>query len=211
MKKFVVLFVMAMLLPLTACAQESAVKWKEGTHYKVLDNKEATSKPVITEYFSFWCPHCFKFEPIVKEIKKKKSTNTKFEKVHVNFMRFNGPDVQDAATQGMMIARAIKQEDALNGAVFSYIHKQRATITNLNDIRNIFVVNGVDGAEFDKLANSFGVNNMIRRNQQQIENYREHLTGVPNFIVNGKYQPTFTSDMTFDDIADLIVWLSEQK
>tara|TARA_X000001036_G_scaffold399609_1_gene403401 strand:+ start:227 stop:433 length:207 start_codon:yes stop_codon:yes gene_type:complete len=52
MKKFAVMFVMAMLLPLTACAQEPASKWKEGTHYKVLD-KEATDKPVITEYFSF--------------------------------------------------------------------------------------------------------------------------------------------------------------
>ena len=68
MKKFAVMFVMAMLLPLTACAQEPASKWKEGTHYKVLD-KEATDKPVITEYFSFWCPHCFKFEPIVAQIK----------------------------------------------------------------------------------------------------------------------------------------------
>ena len=47
MKKFAVMFVMAMLLPLTACAQEPASKWKEGTHYTVLD-KEATDKPVIT-------------------------------------------------------------------------------------------------------------------------------------------------------------------
>lgn len=71
MKKFAVLFVMAMLLPLTACAQEGTAKWKEGTHYTVLD-EEATKKPVITEFFSFWCPHCFQFEPIVKQIKEKK-------------------------------------------------------------------------------------------------------------------------------------------
>lgn len=52
MKKFAVLFIMALLIPLTACAQDSDVKWKEGTHYKVLD-EDATSKPVITEFFSF--------------------------------------------------------------------------------------------------------------------------------------------------------------
>ncbi len=210
MKKFAVLFVMAMLLPLTACAQEGTAKWKEGTHYTVLD-EEATKKPVITEYFSFWCPHCFQFEPIVKQIKEKKGENTKFEKVHVNFMRFTGPDVQDAATHAMLIARAMKQEDAMNTAIFNYIHKQRATITSLKDLRNIFVVNGVDGAEFDKLATSFGVNNMIRKNQQLIDKNRNYLSGVPSFVINGKYQPTFTAEMTFDDIADLIVWLSEQK
>jgi thiol:disulfide interchange protein DsbA len=210
MKKFAVMFVMAMLLPLTACAQEAGSKWKEGTHYKVLD-REATDKPVITEYFSFWCPHCFQFEPIVAQIKAKKSEGTKFNKVHVNFMRFTGPDVQDDATKAMLIARAMKQEEAMNGAIFNYIHKQRASITGLKDLRNIFVVNGVDGAEFDKMAKSFGVNSMLRKNQQQIDDYREYLTGVPSFVINGKYQPTFTADMTFDDIADLIVWLSEQK
>ena len=210
MKKFAVLFVMALLLPLTACAQDNTTKWKEGTHYTVLD-EEATSKPVITEYFSYWCPHCFQFEPIVEQIKKKKGANTKFEKVHVNFMGFTSPEVQNAATQAMMIARAMKQEDAMTTAIFNYIHKQRAPVTDLNDLRNIFVVNGIDGAEFDKLATSFGVNNMIRRNQQQIDAYRSYLRGVPAFIINGKYQAKFTADMTFDDIADLIVWLSEQK
>ncbi len=210
MKKFAVMFVMAMLLPLAACAESTTSKWKEGTHYEVI-SEEATDKPVITEFFSFWCPHCFQFEPIVAQIKQKKSDNTKFNKVHVNFMRFTGPDVQDAATKAMLVARAMKQEEAMNAAVFNYIHKQRASITNLKDLRNIFVVNGADGAEFDKLVNSFGVNSMFRKNQQQIDAYREHLTGVPSFIINGKYQPTFTADMSFDDIADLIVWLSEQK
>ena len=210
MKKFAVLFLMAIMLSLSACAQEGPMKWKEGTHYVVLD-EEATDKPVITEYFSFWCPHCFKFEPIVKQIKQKMDSNTKFNKVHVNFMRFAGPDVQDAATKAMLIGRAMKQEEAMNAAIFNYIHKQRATITNLNDLRNIFVVNGADGEAFDKLASSFGVNSMVKKNQQAIDANRAYLTGVPSFIINGKYQPTFTAEMTFDDIADLIVYLSELK
>ena len=210
MKKFAVFFVMAVLMPLTACAQESNSKWKEGTHCTVLD-REATDKPVITEYFSYWCPHCFQFEPIVAQIKEKKSDGTKFTKVHVNFMRFAGPDTQNDATKAMLIARSLKQEEAMNGAIFNYIHKQRASITGLKDLRNIFVVNGVEGEEFDKLANSFGVNSMVRKNQQQIDDYREYLNGVPSFIINGKYQPTFTRDMSYDDIVDLIVWLSEQK
>ena len=52
---------------------------------------------------------------------------------------------------------------------------------------------------------------MVKKNQQAIDANRAYLTGVPSFIVNGKYQPTFTAEMTFDDIADLIVYLSELK
>lgn len=207
MKKFAVLVLMALIMPLQACAQE---KWVEGEHYKVLD-MPATATPEVREYFSFWCPHCYQFEPLAHEIEAKLDKDTKFTKVHVNFMRFTSPDIQDDATKAMMIARAIKQEKPMEKAIFSYIHEQRASITGLKDLRNIFVVNGVEPAEFDKLASSFGVNSMVKKNNQAIEEYRDHLTGVPTFIINGKYMPTFTRDMTGADIVDLIVTLSKMK
>ena len=125
-------------------------------------------------------------------------------------MGFTEQSIQDDATRAMMVARAVKQEDALNAAIFDYIHKQRASVTGMKDLRNIFVVNGVDNAEFDKLSNSFGVNNMMKRNNKVLENYRQYVRGVPNFIVNGRYQAQFTSDMSDDDIVELIVWLSKQ-
>ncbi|QPG05267.1 thiol:disulfide interchange protein DsbA/DsbL [Salinimonas marina] len=207
MKKFALLLVMALLVPLQACAADE--KWKEGTHYTVLD-EPATEKPEILEFFSYWCPHCYQFEPLVKDIKEKVSKETKFNKIHVNFMGFTSTDIQDDATRAMMIARAIKQEDELNSAIFDYIHKQRASVTGMKDLRNIFVVNGVDKAEFDKMASSFGVNNMLKKNNKTLEQYRQYVRGVPNFIVNGRYQAQFTSDMSKDEIVDLIVWLSKK-
>ena len=207
MKKFALLLVMALLVPLQACAADA--KWEEGTHYTVLD-EPATDKPVITEFFSFWCPHCYQFESLVKDIKSKMSKDTQFNKIHVNFMGFTSTEIQDDATRAMMIARAIKQEDALNGAIFDYIHKQRASVTGLEDLRNIFVANGADKAEFDKMATSFGVNNMLKKNNKELDQFRQYVRGVPNFIVNGRYQAQFTSDMSKDDIVDLIVWLSNK-
>lgn len=210
MKKFAVLIVMALLLPLQACAQEQGAKWEEGTHYKVLD-EEATGTPTITEFFSFWCPHCYNFEPIVAQIKQTMSDKTKFNKVHVDFMQVpGGQAVQEDATKAMMIGRALKRDAELNAAIFNYIHKQRASITGIKDLRNIYVVNDVEAAEFDKLASSFGVNSMVKKNQKMVSDYRKHLSGVPTFIVNGKYMPVFTREMTKDDMVNLIVWLSEQ-
>ena len=207
MKKLFLGLILATVLPLQAYAQEL---WKEGTHYRVISDT-ATSQRVVTEYFSFWCPACYQAEPLVEMIKSKLDKDTKFNKVHVNFMGFTGPDVQDDVTRGMMIARALKKEDELNAAIFNAIHRQRTPITGLADIRSIFIANGVDGAEFDKLAKSFGVNSLFQKNNKEIATHRSALTGVPNFIVNGKYQATFTRNMTTDDIINLIVWLSEQK
>ncbi|WP_026376317.1 thiol:disulfide interchange protein DsbA/DsbL [Aestuariibacter salexigens] len=207
MKKLFALLLLTLLLPLQACAQE---QWQEGTHYEIISD-EATAQPEVMEFFSFWCPACFRFEPLVGQIKQQLADDVKFTKVHVNFMGFTGPDVQDAATRAMMVARALKKEEAMNQAIFNYIHVQRSTITGLDDLRNIFIVAGVEPEDFDKMAKSFGINSQLQKNNKLIDDYRSHLRGVPNFIVNGKYQAKFTRDMTADDIVDLIVWLSKQK
>lgn len=206
MKKLLAILSLSLLLPLQACAQE---QWSEGEHYTVISD-EASAKPEVIEFFSFWCGHCYNFEPLVKQMKTKLDPSVEFKKVHVNFMGFAGPDTQNAATRAMMIARAMKQDEKLVAAIFNYIHVQRSAITNLNDLRNIFIVNGVDADEFDKMAKSFAVNSMFQKNNKMIDKYRRHIRGVPNFIVNGKYQANFTRDMGPDDMIDLVVWLSKQ-
>jgi thiol:disulfide interchange protein DsbA len=207
MKKILLLLSLALLLPLQACAQE---KWREGTHYNVIAD-QATEKKEILEFFSFWCPHCFNFEPIVKNIKTKLADDVEFKKVHVNFMGFTSAAIQDDATKAMMVARALQKSDALNQAIFKYIHVSRSSITGLQDLKNIFVVNGVGTDEFDKMITSFGVNSMLKMNNKLIQQYREHVSSVPNFIVNGKYQATFTRDMNENEMSDLIVYLSNKK
>lgn len=214
MRKLLFLFVFAVLIPLQSQAVEL---WKEGTHYTIIGD-EVTEKPEIIEFFSYWCGHCYNFEPIVKELenklraeKAKTGHDVKFKKVHVNFMGFTSAEVQDQATKALMIARAMNVEKAMNGAIFKYIHVQRAPITGLDDLRNIFTVNGVDGAQFDKMSKSFGINSQLKANNKVIKNYMKHLRGVPNFIVNGKYQAKFTREMSPDDMVQLIVWLSKLK
>jgi len=208
MKKVLFTLVFAMLLPFQALSQ--AALWQEGKHYNVIA-ETATAKPVVTEYFSFWCPACYSFEPIVAQMKQQLPEGVAFDKVHVNFMRMAGPDVQDAATKGMMIARALKMDEQLVGAIFNYIHNQKAIITGLDDIRNIFIVNGVDEDEFDKIAKSFSVNSMVTRNNNKVQEKRQFISGVPNFIVNGKYQAVFTREMSVDDMINLVVWLSQKS
>ena len=207
MKKLFSILLVAMLLPFSVSA---AYQWKEGTHYKVISDK-ATAKPEVKEFFSFWCPACYSFEPLVKKIKEGLDEDVKFSKIQVNFMRTASPEVQDDATKAMIIGRVMKKEEALNAAIFNYIHEQRSTVTGLRDLRSVFIINGVEAEEFDKMASSFSVKSLVNKNNREIDTYRENLTGVPNFIVNGKYQATFSREMTSDDIVNLIVWLTKQS
>ena len=207
MKKFALWVVLALLIPLQVSAAE---KWQEGTHYEEID-KPLSDSPQVVEFFSYWCPHCYRTEPFVAELKKSLDKGVKFEKVHVNFMPYASKEVQDEVTTGMLIAKALKQEDKLSGAIFNYIHKQRATITGMKDIRNIFIINGVDSAKFDKMAKSFGVRSMLGKNNKVVEDYRSEVRSVPTFIVNGKYKVQFGRDMTQSERFELINFLAAKR
>lgn len=204
MKKLLGMLFVSCLFMVNAQAQSL---WSEGTHYTVIAENASEDKK-ITEFFSFWCPHCYNFEPIVAEIKKKKPAEVEFEKVHVNFMRSAGPDVQDAVTKAMMIGKALNKEEAVIATIFSHIHKDRKLIAGESDIKALFAKVGISADDFDKASKSFAVNGQFKKNNKIVQQFRRHVNGVPNFIVNEKYQANFQRGMTPDDMADLIVYLS---
>lgn len=208
MKKAFIAFALTLFVSFQASAQVEL--WQEGKHYEVISDT-ASKKPIVTEYFSFWCPGCYRYEPLVAQFKANLPEGVKFQKVHVNFMGFTGADVQDMATKAMLIGRVMKEEEKYNAAIFNYIHEQRSIISNFDDLRNIFIVNGADPEKFDKLAKGFSMNNLVKRNNNNFNKFRSDLTGVPTFIINEKYKPTFTNDMTVDDMINLVNWLSAQK
>lgn len=207
MKKFLITSLLPLLFTLQACAVE---QWQEGEHYIDLDTP-VTAKPEVVEYFSFWCGHCYHFEPLVAELKQRLDKSTRFEKVQVNFMGFTSKSIQDDATRAMIIARELGKEDALNEAIFKFIHQQQQQINGLKDIRSLYIVNDVEPHDFDRLAKTAAVQKALDANNQQLAAYRKHLSGVPTFIVNGKYKARFADGMSPDDFIALIIWLTQQK
>lgn len=170
---------------ITACAE----KYTEGKHYTKV-SEIASKKAEVREYFSFYCPHCLRFEPFMEKLKKNLPEGVKFERNHVDFLRAASPKIQGMLSKAIVVAEQLKMEKKLVGALFNYIQVQRAIITEENDIRNIFVLNGADGDKFDKLMKSFSVNakaKAMKKSQDTMAN-NGALKSVPTVIVNGKYR-----------------------
>ena len=209
MKKLFALFSMLML-----SLSAHAAQFKEGEYYKVLD-LEASKKPVVTEFFSFYCPHCNNFEPVVKELKTLLKEGVKFKKSHVDFSGPRDPEIQTILAQGYATANVLPQKDALVAAVFNHIHGKRARINELADMKDIFVSQGVSAEDFDKYYNSFSVRTMASKMKRDQEYYQQQgaLKGVASFIVNGKYRVILGADSGISDaksMADLINYLADK-
>ncbi len=167
----------------------SAAQYTEGKQYTKV-NETVTKKKEVREYFSVYCPHCMTFEPFMHSLKKTLPKDVTFERNHVDFLRAASPKVQQMITRAVVAAGQFDNTDKLVGAIFNYVQVQRAVITSEKDLRNIFVLNGIEGEKFDKLMKSFSVNSKAKllKKKQDAMSAKGAIKGVPAVFVNGKYR-----------------------
>jgi len=201
MKKLAVVLLALILSPFT-----HATEFVEGTHYTVISAKAPTEKPQVVEFFSFLCPACYRFEPIVKTLKEKLPPEVKFSKSHVEFL---GADLGVALSRAYAIAQLLKVEDTVNPALFNAIHVEKRRLTSLADIRPIFLASGVKAKTFDGAAKSFMVNGIASKMSHNAKKFR--INGVPTFVVNGKYQIDNTTIKSQAGFEELVTYLTNKK
>lgn len=202
MKKISALLFAVLLSPLAFAAE-----FIEGTHFEVVSQAKPTTTPEIVEYFSFKCPACYRFEPLVEAMLAKKADNIKFKKNHVDFI--GGPVAGPELTRVYAIINLLKVEDKITPALFSAIHQERKTFPSLSDYRQFFVDNGVDGEKFDKAAKSFMVKTHISKMQRNTKKFA--ISGVPTFIVNGKYKVITKSITSNEEFEQLVFFLTQKS
>lgn len=192
-----------------------ADKFIEGTHYEVVAEK-ATAKAEVKEFFSFYCGHCFRFEPYANKLASELPKGVELEKVHVDFVQAAPPEVQNALARAYLVGKSAGQGEKVAAMIFDYIHQKRANFSNEADIRKLFLANNFDAKVFDAKINSMptvaGANAMKTVQNQWSAN--RVLTGVPMLLVNGKYKPKFDAlkSENFDqELKELVTYLLAKK
>ncbi len=201
MKKVFALFLGLILLPLTA----QAVEYKEGTHYQVV-KQTATATPEVMEFFSFYCPHCFKFEPLIATLKDNLGDDVKIKKNHVNFI---GKEMGPLLTRAYAAAEILQVEDKVANIIFDQIHTQKKAINGEKDILAIFEKAGVSQKEAKSALASFPVSGLASQMKRDTETFQ--IRGVPALIVNGKYKVNTGSVNSTEEFIALVDFLSKKK
>lgn len=201
-------------LSLFAC-DVNASKFVAGEHYEVVAEK-STAKPEIKEFFSFYCGHCFAFEPVANKLNKNLPQGIELEKVHVDFLPAASPEMQNALSRAYVVGKNAGQGEQVAALIFNYLHQQRATFTSEADIRSLLLVNDFDAATFDNAFGSMPVLSAAAKMKEHQTVWSENkvLTGVPMVLVNGKYKLKFDklNPDNFDaELAELVSYLLAKK
>lgn len=193
------LFALIATLMLSVSAQ--AAQFKEGVDYTVLDLKPSQTK-TVTEFFSFYCPHCNAFEPIISKLKTQLPSDAKFQKNHVSFM---GGNMGQSMSKAYATMVELGVEDKMVPVMFDRIHNLRKPPRDDQELRQIFTDNGVDGAKFDAAFNSFATDSMVRRFDKQFKD--AGLNGVPSVVINNHYLIQMGNIKSMDKYFELVDYL----
>lgn len=154
----------------------------EGKEYITVRQAPSAQKEVV-EFFSFYCPHCYDFDLIYKipsQIKENLPEGARLVQYHVDFLGRQSVNL----TRAWAFALAYGVEDKVKKALFE--NAQKDAIKSMDDIKTIFVANGVKAEDFDNGINSFAVNGLVNKQVQLAEDFK--IRGVPAFFVNEQYQ-----------------------
>lgn len=169
----------ALLAPAPALAQ-----FTEGTHYEAISPPVRTrdpSKIEVVEVFSYHCPHCFHFEPMLQAWEKKLPADVAFVQTHAMWNAQMEPLIR-----GYYAMQALKVQKQAHMSVFNAIHRDRKPLARAEDWAALMAVHGVDEARWLATWNSFGVVSAVKQAESQARAYK--ISGTPEMVVNGKWR-----------------------
>lgn len=171
---------------LILCAlSTSAQDLQAGRDYNVVTPPLPTSdasKIVVTEFFSYACPHCFAFNPSLTIWENKLPKEVRFERVAVVFGK--GPSWQKLS-QLFYALNAIGKAEQLSPAVFGAVHVEHVAWQSDANIIDWVAAQGVDRAAFAAAFNSFGTQTFVAQGEQLAQAHR--IRSVPTLVIDGKY------------------------
>lgn len=139
------------------------------------------AKIEVLEFFSYGCPHCAEFNPVLAAWVAKQQGDVVVRKVPVTFGR--------AAWTGIAklyyTLEVTGDLHRLEAEVFKAIHVERQNLFEEKALAEWAAKKGVDPKKFSETFNSFGVMSKVRRGDQMAQTYK--IQGVPAIAVEGKF------------------------
>ena len=104
---------------------------------------------------------------------------------------------------------AMGQLDKVHDALFDALAGERRPLNSGEALADFVAGYGVDGEEFLKHYNSFGVNAKMQQAQAKIRGAR--VTGTPTMLVDGKYRVTASMAGSHEAALEVVDYLIEQE
>jgi len=203
-----------------APAVHGAPVWTEGVNYFLVEPAQPTHLPAgkveVTEVFSYACPACNQFQPLMHELQRSLPANVVVDFLPASFNPSEDwPMFQQAYCAAQVLGVAAQTHDAMFDAVWAggelavvdpVTKTLKTHLPTIQDAARFYNARaGVPVDKFLNTAKSFVVDTKVRAADKLTAAYRVDRT--PTIVVNGKYRLYTESAGGPDRLIDLVKWL----
>lgn len=166
---------------LMAASAQAQVAGKDYVAISPPQPTENLAKIEVIEFFSYGCPHCKDFHPLISKWAAKLPPDVVFKRVPISFGRAQWANLGKL----YYTAEAINELGRLDNAAFIALHEKGVKLYDDATINQFAVQEGVDGKKFAEAYGSFGVQSKMKRADQLAQGHK--VQGVPAIAVDGRY------------------------
>ena len=167
-----------------------------GHDYTVIEPPQPTgnkAKIVVTEIFSYQCPHCYSFSKPFEQWAKSLPEDVLVERKAVAI----GHAAWEPMAQTYYALKAMKVLDSVDQQLFTAIHKDRIPLISQQGIADWLGKQNIDVAQFDKAYNSFGVVSQVKQAEKFAGQCK--IPSIPALVINGQYLISLRDDGDYSD------------
>jgi thiol:disulfide interchange protein DsbA len=161
----------------------SAADPQAGAQYLVLPAAQPTDtgrQVEVIEFFAYYCPHCYAFEPALEAWVKKQGDNIVFKRVHIQGGAGVLPQQRLFYTlDAMGLLNQYHQK------VFDAMHQQHLRLSSDEQVFDWVAASGIDRAKFVDTYRSFGIQARLRRAAAMMDSYG--VDRWPLVVVDGRF------------------------
>jgi len=156
----------------------------EGKDFVAVETPQPPAVPAgkveVLEFFSYACPHCSAFEPIIETWEKQLPPEVVLRRVPVPFL-MNADNFMHA----YYALETIGAVQAMQLKIFRAIHIEHKRLEKGEDIAAFVGANGGDATKFLAAFKSFSVNTSVTRAKKLMADFK--VDSVPTLIVQGRW------------------------
>ena len=205
-------------------AASAAPTWIAGQHYFLARQPQATNAPAgkveVLEVFSYACPACNHFGPLMRRLKASLPATAQFGYLPASWHRNEDwPVFQRAFFAAQSLGLVERTHDAIFDAIWKTgelaifdegLRRPKQVLPAIADVAQWYVrKTGVTRLAFLTAAQSFGVEMSMRRADSVIRALPVDQT--PTVVVNGKYRVTLQSAGGEEPLINVVKWLVDQE
>lgn len=161
------------------------------------------NKIVVTEFFSYQCPHCYSLDPVLAAWVNNLPDDVLFERVAIS----NGYQQWAPIAQAFHALKAMGELEALHTAIFRGIHLDGQRLYDRSSIVEWVQGQGVDADEFSDMYDSFSVGTAVRSGDRRAMAHR--VDSVPTLAIEGRYRVAIGDNGSVEHFEQQLAAVSE--